>query len=1219
MSISAPETQPEIASSTPEAPNRVLDSAPQCAVERTLRVFLSSPGDVGQERLIATRVMERINGEFAGCIRLEPILWEHEPLRATGHFQEQIIPPSQTDIVICILWSRLGTRLPSQFHREDGSLFSSGTEWEFEDAARAFRERGAPDLMVYRKTSEAFTPLSNEQALLDRLAQKKALEAFIDHWFGNPQASFKAAFHGFSSPDQFEEMLENHLRRLVEERLPRHMTGEESAAPISWHRGSPFRGLAVFEPEHAPVFFGRTHAIGEIRDILVRRASENCAFTLVFGRSGSGKSSLVRAGVLPTITQPGVIEHIGLWRWSILRAADAISSDANRVLESGETNDLIAGLAASLLDKSALPELRKDGLDERELAALLRQAPERAVAPIRAALKRAAEDTGKREGLDSPPEARFFLVLDQLEELWTLEKIGDNARRSFIEAIAALARSGAVWVVATMRSDFYARCAEVPTLVALKEGSGSYDLLPPTFAEVGQMIRNPSRAAGLRFESDPKTGERLDERLHEAAWRDPEALPLLEFTLDELWQRRTPDNILTFAAYDELGGPEGALARRAEDVFSQLDEDARNALPSVLRCLVTVNDSSTRKQSDAAGMTGQRVPLETLCDTPPRRALVEAFVAARLLVTDCADDGRAVVGVAHEALLRRWPRVQNWLEENRDFLRARDRVAQSAARWKSENQNPDLLLPPGKPLAEAEDILLKRRDDLDANLVEYIESSHRKQSRARRIRRVTISSVAAGFFVLVTGFGVFSFGQWQRAEKQKNLALQAINIWTNTIPDQLKDVPGSLPVLKTIQDTNDQIVDKILRLNPDTPEAQREKALNFERSGSTAVVLGNDAQALQQFNKSFAIFQTLAQQRPSIQAQNDLAASYEKMGDLLVETNDAAGALNAYQKSLQIGLQLSRNGDDREAQRGLSVSYEKIGDAQFLGNQAAQALDSYQKSLAIRETLASNGNALSSTQSQRDLAVSLEKIGVLQLLGGKIGDAQNALGKSLDLRVRLLHQNPTPEAQRDLAIAWKNMGDLRLAQNKAKEALDFDARAAKILTDLSPFSSQARRDLAVIFNKMADVYVAQNDYARAIASYQQGVTTIAELVRSAANERDRTVNTQYLAQVYGALAWAQLLAHRPQDAVVSASRGLQTDASQRWIKVNLAHAYLLSGQNDKAEVLYLENRRVQISAGKTFAQTALDDFKAFRDKKLLSPAQDKEAARIAQLLTQNTL
>ena len=109
-----------------------------------LKVFVSSPGNVAEERLIANRVLDRLAAEFAPEATIEAILWEHEPLLASGTFQTQIIRPAETDIVVCILWSRLGTRLPQQFKRPDGSTYNSGTEFEFEDALEGHKRRARP-------------------------------------------------------------------------------------------------------------------------------------------------------------------------------------------------------------------------------------------------------------------------------------------------------------------------------------------------------------------------------------------------------------------------------------------------------------------------------------------------------------------------------------------------------------------------------------------------------------------------------------------------------------------------------------------------------------------------------------------------------------------------------------------------------------------------------------------------------------------------------------------------------------------------------------------------------------------------------------------------------------------------------------------------------------------------------------------------------------------
>ena len=256
---------------------------------RVLRVFISSPADVRPERLIAERVIRRLAREFAYHFVVEAVLWEREPLVAGEHFQARIVPPRETDIVVVILWSRLGVPLPSNEYL--GPLSGkpvTGTEWEFEDALASYRERRLPDLLLYRKKARITASLEDETALHEQLAQKHLVEDFMLRWTrGADGKAFTAASWEFEGPAAFEELVEGHLRELIRRRITRP---DEGAPVVRWHEGSPFRGLQSFEIEHAAVFFGRTRARNELRELLARQAVRGVAFVLVIGASGSGKS-----------------------------------------------------------------------------------------------------------------------------------------------------------------------------------------------------------------------------------------------------------------------------------------------------------------------------------------------------------------------------------------------------------------------------------------------------------------------------------------------------------------------------------------------------------------------------------------------------------------------------------------------------------------------------------------------------------------------------------------------------------------------------------------------------------------------------------------------------------------------------------------------------------------------------------------------------------------
>ncbi len=831
-----------------------------------LKVFVSSPGDVAEERLIANRVLDRLAVEFAPQARIESILWEHEPLLASGTFQTQIIRPAETDIVVCILWSRLGTRLPQQFKRPDGTSYNSGTEFEFEDALEGHKQRGAPDLLVYRKTAEPVVSLKDTRAASQALSQKVMLDEFVERFFHGEDGTLIAAFHPFQNAADFETRLEDHLRKLIQAKLPKSgisLAKCEAAVPSTWTEGSPFRGLQVFEFQHHAIFFGRTRAIGEILERLKRQAAEGRAFLLVLGVSGCGKSSLVRAGVLPDLVQPGVVEGVGLWRRTIMRPGE-------------RSGDLFDGLAAALRREEALPELGSDGTTVEQLAQMLRANPEAAPYLIRGALAHAASRLVKAESSPVQPAARLILVLDQLEELFTATDLALDHRTAFFRAISALAQSGQTWVIATLRSDFYHRCAEIPALADLKADAGQYDVQPPDASEIAQLVRRPTLAAGLQFEpEDPQTGQRLDDLLRDAAAAHRDSLPLLEFTLDELYRRRS-GNVLTLQAYRDLGGMEGALAQRADEVFAGMPPEARSALGHVFRQLVAIGgddgETPTRKPAPLESFELRQAGDGALAQgtRSPARQLVDAFVDARLLTAKRTDAGMPVVEVTHEALLSRWQPLVDWLQTDRELLRIRGRVSAEAAHWVHEGRRADLLLHPGKPLDEGRQ-LISAGFPLGSVEEDYVARSSAAARRRVRVRWGVTAALAV--LAILATFGGFAADVMRRravenqrqaeaarldAENQKARAEQeferaranflmardSVKKYQTAVANSPRlKAQGLEPLRRDLLESADEFYQKLVDQKGDDPDLQDERVSAFIETGDIQTDLGNGPRA----------------------------------------------------------------------------------------------------------------------------------------------------------------------------------------------------------------------------------------------------------------------------------------------------------------------------------------------------------------------------------------
>lgn len=185
-----------------------------------LKIFISSPGDVIPERKLVRLIINQLNEELVDQVYLTPIFWEDEPLLASDTFQAQIYPAQDSDIYIGIFWSRLGSPLPENIRRPDGSRYLSGSEYEFEDAMAGFKSKGRPEILFYRKTTEPLVGLNDRALVMEKLEQNNRLEHFVKHWFMTDDGdSYIGAFHCFNSDETFEQMVYSHLKKLVLKQL----------------------------------------------------------------------------------------------------------------------------------------------------------------------------------------------------------------------------------------------------------------------------------------------------------------------------------------------------------------------------------------------------------------------------------------------------------------------------------------------------------------------------------------------------------------------------------------------------------------------------------------------------------------------------------------------------------------------------------------------------------------------------------------------------------------------------------------------------------------------------------------------------------------------------------------------------------------------------------------------------------------------------------------
>jgi tetratricopeptide (TPR) repeat protein len=699
------------------------------------RVFLSSPRDVLPERDRAQAVIERLNAELGKVFVLSR--WEHSYYTASAPPQGQIANPGDHDIVICIFWKRIGTDLPRSYDRPDGTS-RTGTEYEFEEAreARERRQDGLPDILVYRKTERV---LFSEENVDEERAQKKALDHFWERWFRSDAGHFIAGFQTFSDTEDFGCQLERNLREWLRRRHNNQATWDIAT------QGSPYRGLAAFDEEHAALFFGRKVDVARARSRFIEaaigryRGSRSAPFLLILGPSGCGKSSFMRAGLVPHLRATGVPSFLE-------DGSDGIQSFRSAVVVPRELGtNAILGLANVLYRPSAsagtsclgLPALAAgDSPTAEAFATLAANSPASGAASVLRALERASAGTKTDDARARADRTGLILAIDQLEELFANPA---DERTAFVRLLAELVSSGRVWVTATMRNDFYNRLRQDSELSDLTDRGRIFDLGPPSLADFRSIIREPAAAAGLEFETSA-TRDLAAEIEREAAGEG--SLPMIAFLLDELFQNRR-GHLLTLETYDRLGGAAGALAAHGEQVFALLPSAEQQAFPRVVRRLVRLS------HQDQGPVANPASPTAFPPDSPERR-LIGALSEARLLhmfsvTAEQSSAATAWVRWSHEALLRRWPRLRASVEADRRDYETLDRLQCAWTLW--EHTEPDRKasrLLTDLSLAEGRDLVARWGTDIEEEIRKFVRTSQLAAfARRRRKVRLVVATVTA--------------------------------------------------------------------------------------------------------------------------------------------------------------------------------------------------------------------------------------------------------------------------------------------------------------------------------------------------------------------------------------------------------------------------------------------------------------------------------------------
>ncbi|MDI5836117.1 winged helix-turn-helix domain-containing protein [Shewanella xiamenensis] len=791
-------------------------------------------------------------------------------------------------------------------------------------------------------------------------------------------------------------------RTLAEVRFP--VGHEASATPQTWQGGSPFPGLQAYSANYADVFFGRSEQISTLLNRISQQIQFGRAFCLILGPSGSGKSSLINAGVLPNLMAANGFNGVGVVAYSSLDFADV------------SKGQLLTDLASAMLDWELNDTPVFEGMSADTLAAKLEQDPQ-SIADI-------CKQSLKNQTYATP---RFGLFIDRLEVLLSSPLFSDAERSAFIELLERLATSHAVLILSACRNDFYPLLVNYPSLMAGKARGAHFDLAPPTRTELLQMIRLPAVAANLTWDIDSDTAMPLDEMLCSDAASNPDALPMLQYTLQALYLQRSDDDKLLVSVYRTLDGIEGAIGKNAEQAISHLTEAEKASLPRILSLLVTLRED----EKSITSRTARWSQLQSAAET----ALVQAMVDSRLFVSHL-QNGEPCFSIAHEALLRRWPRATAWISEHNDSLSIKSRLQHLSQRWLSEAKHSAYLLAEGKPLKEAQSLRQNPLFDLDERETDFIAASSKRATMLRWTRRITVALLCVLTLTSVI-MSVRSIEAEKLAQQKRLAAEDLLGFMVGDFADKMRGI-GRMDLL-------DGISNKALEYFTDFSSQDDEKYLSFDarfQHGQTLEAMGEVAYSRNKIDEArSALLAAQEKMLPLLELQPDnlallktLGANAFWLGQLKYDVSDWAASRPFFEQYLKYSQTMySLAPEDKDALMELSYAHNTLGSVSMKQLEFAKAQQDFEESLRLK--LLALAKAPEDSQLIADVANARSWLASAAV---SLGDISTAISihKELQKELELGNHIKSPYLLEKLSGSYQTLADLLSYTEHKDEALN---------------------------------------------------------------------------------------------------------------------------------------------------------------------------------------